>query len=215
MPFLPPPLSLRCLAASVHPLSGILELVRPDSMVSARSCRRRHGLPGPDGDGWRHLECASARQPRGRHPQRLRHDGARFLGPHRLEHIPVGPQAFIITILPSVTDAHAPGRHAASRTSSSRRASTRPACWPPPSLVSLLATSRDPSPARTTMRRSLFSSSCSPSTSGFGRSGPARPFGEHLPHSFMATWSPPGAATSSSPTVRRATSETLGVSRAC
>jgi len=142
--FLPTPCAAWLSLSSPPP--GVLELVRPDSLVSSRSCRRRHRLPGLDGDGWRHLECAPARQPRGRHPQRLRYDGARLFGPDRLEHIPVRPhhpeEYRDCAAVTGSADSSPLSRHADSRTSSSPRASTRPVCWPLPSSVLRLVRSK-------------------------------------------------------------------------
>lgn len=77
--------------------TGILELVRPDGMVSARSSRRRDRLPRTDGHRWCDLERPPARQPRGRHSKRLRHDGACILRLDGMEHIPVSVLVAFLT----------------------------------------------------------------------------------------------------------------------
>ena len=76
-------------STSISAPPGILELVRPDSMVSSRTSRGRNRLPWTHGHLRHHLQLPQAHQHPSRHPKRLRHARSGLLRADSLGDLPV------------------------------------------------------------------------------------------------------------------------------
>lgn len=73
----------------IEPKIGILELVRPNSVVPLRTSRWRNPLPRIDGHEWTNLEGSpSAQHPR-RHSGSLCPTRTSLLGSHRFRYLPL------------------------------------------------------------------------------------------------------------------------------